>query len=153
GLAALVDITASLATGHAVIIGQPFAPTREFQFSGGVAGVPASHTVYATGAAHFDTFQPNVTQFGIIALDTSRDGLSEASRTALKENGAFIDTGPAGTAGSNPIQALGSVDQNLALVTGVANGKNTVSLLNPQTLSSQGTFTLDDPNRVAGLSE
>jgi hypothetical protein len=153
GLAVILNITESLATGHAVTVGQPFAPTREFQFSGGVTGVPASHTISATGAAHFDTFQPNLTQFGILSLDTTAGRLSETARTALKRNGAFINTGPAGAAGSDPIQALGSIDQSLALVTDVADGKNIVSLFSASSLSAQGRITLDDPNRLAGLSE
>ena len=107
----------------ATSLGAPFSSQRQFELSGGLTGVPASHTIYSTGAAHFDTFQPNVTQFGILSLDTTRGRLSETARTPLKQNGAFIDTGPSGTAGSDPIQALGSVDQSLALVTGVSNGK------------------------------
>lgn len=152
GLALRIDVTASLATGHAVAVGQPFVPERQFELSGGMASVPASETMYATGAAHFDTFQPNVLQYGVLSLDTS-EPLTETARTALKVNGNFVNAGPEGSVDTLPPQVLGSVDQSLALITGVANGKNTVALLNPETLASNGTLTLDSPNLLTGLSE
>ncbi|SIO31978.1 hypothetical protein SAMN05444166_3755 [Singulisphaera sp. GP187] len=152
GLALQIDVTASLATGHAVAVGQPYPPQRQFELSGGLASVPATHTMFATGAAHFDTFQPNLVQFGVLSLNTG-DQLSETARTPLKQNGNFVNAGPEGSVDSQPPQVLGSVDQNLALVTGVANGKNVVSLLNPQTLASNGTLTLNNPNPLTGLSE
>ncbi|AGA31533.1 YncE family protein [Singulisphaera acidiphila] len=153
GLALQIDVTASLATGHAVAAGQPFAPTRQFELSGGLASVPASQTMYATGAAHFDSFQPNLLQYGVLALNTAGNQLSETARTPFKVSGNFVNAGPEGSVDSLPQQVLGSVDQNLALITGVANGKNVVSLLSPQTLASNGTFTLNNPNPLTGLSE
>jgi hypothetical protein len=153
GMAQLIDVTASLAAGQVVPIGAAFSPQREFGFSGGMSGVAGSNTIYATGAAFFDTFQPNLTQAGVMALNTTGGKLSESSRTAIKSNGNFVNAGPLGTAQSNPTNALGSIDQSLALVTGVSNGKNVVTLYNPSTQSSQGTITLNDPNRLNGLSE
>jgi len=153
GLALLIDVTASIATGHAVAIGQPYAPQRQFELSGGLASVPANPTMFATGAAHFDTFQPNLVQYGILSLDTDDGKLSETARTALKQGGNFVDVGPEGSVDQLPPQALGSIDQSLALVRGVADGKNVVNLLNPQTLASNGTLRLDEPDLLTGLSE
>ncbi|WP_406698658.1 hypothetical protein V5E97_07205 [Singulisphaera sp. Ch08] len=153
GLALRIDVTASLATGHAVAMGDPFTPERQFELSGGLASVPASQTMYATGAAHFDTFQPNLVQYGVLSLNTADDQLAETARTPLKVNGDFVNAGPEGSVDSQPPQVLGSVDQSLALVTGVADGKNVVALLNPQTLASNGTLKLNNPNPLTGLSE
>jgi hypothetical protein len=153
GMAQIIDLSASLDTGQAVAVGASFTPQREFEFSGGVSGVAASNTIYVTGAAHFDTFQPNLTQVGILALNTTGGQLRESSRTALTSNGIDINAGPMGTARSMPFQALGSIDQSLALVTGVSNGQNVVTLYSPSNLSRQGTVTLNDPNRLVGLSE
>jgi len=150
GLAQLISVSQSLDSGQAVPIGAPFAPQREFEFSGGATGVAGSDTIYATGAAHFDSFQPNQTQFGIMAIGTGRDTLTELSRNAVTSPASIVNTGVSGTARANPIQALGSVDQNLALVT---DNQNTVTLYNPRTLAVDGSVTLNDPNRLAGLSE
>jgi hypothetical protein len=136
-----------------VTVGAPFAPQRQFELAGDLTGLAASDTIYATGAAHFDTFQPDLFQAGILAVNAAGRQLSESGRTALKSQGSFINVGPTGTAASNPLQALGSVDQNLAVVSSVAHGTNVVTLLNPTTLSTTGTVTLDDPNRLKGLSE
>jgi hypothetical protein len=153
GTAQGVDLTASLDTGQAVAQGAAFSPQREFAFSGGMTGVAGQNTIYATGAAFFDTFQPNLTQQGVLALNAAGGRLSESSRTALKNNGNFINAGPLGTAQKSPFMALGSIDQNLALVSGVSNGKNVVNLYTPSTLASQGTVTLNDANQLNGLSE
>jgi hypothetical protein len=153
GMAQIIDVTASLASGQAVPIGSAFSPQNEFGFSGGLSGIAGSNTVYATGAGFFNTFAPNLTQAGIMAINTTGGRLSETSRTALKRNGNFINVGPLGTAQTMPFQALGSIDQSLALVTGVSNGQNTVSLLNPSSLASQGTVNLIDPHQLTGLSE
>jgi hypothetical protein len=153
GFLQTINLTASLASGQAVPVGNVFPPQRQFNLAGDLTGVAASDTIYATGAAHFDTFQPDQFQVGFLAVDASGRQLSESGRTAFKPKGSFIDIGPTGTATSNPLQALGSVDQNLAIVTNVANGTNVVTLLNPTTLATTGTAKLDDPNPLKGLSE
>jgi len=153
GTAVLLDVTASLAQGQAVTVGNPFSPRQQFELSGGLTGIPASRVIYSTGAAHFDTFQPDVTQLGILQMDTSGGQLREAGRSALLNGGSYINIGPTGTARGAPFSALGSLDQDLALVTGVSDGRNVVTLYGPQTLTSRGTITLHDPNRLAGLSE
>ncbi|MGE5756170.1 MAG: hypothetical protein ACM35G_10725 [Planctomycetaceae bacterium] len=160
GLVQMIDVTASLASGQAVPVGRPLAPRRQFELAGGLTGVTASNTIYAAGAAHFDTSQPDLTQAGLLAVDTTGGRLRESSRTALMgSDGSFINAGPSGTTPSHPVAALGSVDQDLALVTGVVNGTNVVTLFSPQNPSSNppgaitGTVALADPNRLAGLSE
>lgn len=153
GLARRIDVTRSLDTGQAVTVGDAFAPQRQFGFSGGLTGVAASNTVYASGAGFFDTAQPNLTQAGVMAISTAGNQLREASRTALRIGGGTINEGPIGTPQLRPFQAMGSVDQNLAIVTGVDDGQNVVSLFAPENLSSQGSFRLNVPNLLTGLSE
>jgi hypothetical protein len=154
GLLQIIDVTASLASGQAVPIDKPFAPQRQFELAGDLTGVAASNTIDAIGAAHFDTFQPDMFQAGILAVDTSENQLRESSRTVLRgNNGSLIAVVPSGTASPNPFQALGSIDQKLALVTAVVNGTNIVTPDSPQGLATTGTVTLDDPNRLASLSE
>jgi hypothetical protein len=155
GLAEIIDVSASLASGQAVPVGNPFAPQREFEFSGGATGVAGSDLIYSAGAAHFDVFQPDLTQLGIISFTTSIP-IKESARVPVPGVGTpFINAGPPGAARSNPIQALGSVATNLALDAGVVNGVNVVNLFTPGTtsLTAAGTFTLNDLNRLAGLSE
>ncbi len=141
-------MAASLASGQAVAVGSPFTPTREFLLTAGLGSVPASNTLYATGAAFFDTFQPGLTQFGILSMNTRGDKLGESARTELLFNGKSVNTG------SPPplTQAFGSVDQALALVTGVSNGRNVVTEINPTSLSVGGSFPLDDANPLIGLT-
>ena len=153
GLLQAINVTASLASGQAVPVGAAYAPRREFELAGGLTGVAASNLVYGVGAAHFDTSSPDQTQAGLIAVDTGGGQLNEASRAALKNKGNFINVGPSGSTRTHPVQALGSIDQNLALVTPTVNTPNVVTLLNPTSLSNSGSVTLADPNRLAGLSE
>jgi len=148
GLAQILNITASLASGQAVAVGQPFNPAGQFSLSGGLTGIPASQTIFATGAAHFNTFQPNATQFGVQEISTTGSQLRSAGMSAVLTQGAFQNVDP-----SQVPSALGSVDQNLAVVTGVSNGANTVLLLGPQNLNPQESITLNDPNLLTDLSE
>jgi len=153
GLLQEIDVTKSLATGQAVAIGAAYAPAREFELSGGLTGLAGTDTIYATGAAHFDTFQPERTQAGLLALNAAGAGtLAEIARAALPGPPGGIDVGPAGTARKTPTNALGSVEGDLALVTGVVNGKNTVNLFSAG-VTPDGILPLNDPNRLAGLSE
>jgi len=153
GLLQEIDVTKSLATGQAVAIGAAYAPTREFELSGGLTGLAGTDTIYATGAAHFDTFQPDRTQAGLLALNAAGAGpLAETARAALSGPPGGPDAGPAGTARKTPTNALGSVEGDLALVTGVVNGKNTVNLFSAG-VTPDGILPLNDPNRLAGLSE
>ncbi len=154
-----IDLTASLRTRSAVASGQAFTPQREFGLAGGLTGVPGFNTLFATGAAHFDTFQPDVFQLGIAALNPSGTSLRESSRSAIG-GGTPSPSDAFGTTRGNPpvpADALGSIDQSLALVTGLstdASGHttNTVSLYTPQGFAKVGTVALNDPNRLSGLS-
>ena len=154
GLALIIDVTASLATGEAVPVCAPYSPLREFELSGGSTGLAGTDLIYLSGAAHLDPKQPKVKQIGLLTLTASGQTLSEAGRGALPgATTQFVDAGPAGAARSNPFQALGSIENNLALVTGVANGENNVTLYNPTTLAADGAVNLKDPNKLAGLGE
>jgi hypothetical protein len=153
GVAQVIDVTASLATGQAVPTSSPFSPTREFNFSGGLTGIAGSNTIYATGAGFFDTSQPNLTQAGAMAISVGTTKLTESSRQAIKNAGNFINTGPIGPGQILPFQAVGSIDQNLAAVTSVGKGKNNVTLYNPTNESLIGSVSLSDPNQLADLSE
>ena len=147
-LAQTIDVTASLASGQAVSIGAPFAPLRQFGLSGGATGVAGSTTLFAAGGAQFDTFTPGRNLLGILALNSSPAGLREVSRTAVTALGQFI---PNLTPATRTIP-LGSVDTSLAIGGGVVNGVNLVTLYNPTGLATQGTITLNDPNRLTALT-
>jgi hypothetical protein len=154
GMAQLIDLTSSLAKGQAVSIGSAFSPQNEFTFAGGLTGVAGENTVYAAGSAFFNTQTPNLIQAGIMAIGVSRTGkLSESSRTALKSNGSFINTGSQTTPPVFPYQGIGSIDQSLALLTGLSGGKNVVTLYNPSNLSTEFAILLNDPNQLTDLSE
>jgi hypothetical protein len=154
GMAEVIDLTASLASGQAVTLGKAFSPQNEFTFAGGLTGVAGENTVYATGTAFFNTQTPNLTQAGIMAISVSRSGsLSESSRTALKSSGNFINTGLLNTKAVFPFHGLGSIDQNLALLTGLQNGRNIVTLYSQTNLSAQNAIFLNDPNQLTDLSE
>jgi hypothetical protein len=155
GLIQPIDVTASLSSGSAVAIGSPYASQRAFGLSGGMSGVAGLNTLFAAGGAHFDTFQPAQFQLGVAALSPSSTGtLREASRTAVTSSiGVNKPSDAHGGTATSPNDALGSIDQNLALVTGVANGANTVTIYSPQSLAAQVTpVTLNDPNRLTDLS-
>jgi hypothetical protein len=153
GMAQVIGLTASLTTGRAVPIGDPFAPQNEFTFAGGLTGVAGQNTVYATGSAFFNTQTPNLTQAGIMTINVARSGkLSESSRTAIKSGGSFINTGSLTTPPVFPFQGIGSIDQNLALLTGLSNGRNIVTLYNTA-LNTKNAIFLNDPNQLTDLSE
>ncbi len=156
GLIQSLDVTASINAGVAVPINAPFAPGREFELSGGVTGLAGSDVIYATGAAHFDTFTPNRSQLGILAFTPSSTGAKESSRVAIPGlTTSTIDAGPPGFLASHPRAALGSIGGSLASVSGVFNGTNVVTLYTSSntTLTPTGTVNLADGNRLTGLSE
>ncbi|MCA1685438.1 MAG: hypothetical protein LC745_05530, partial [Planctomycetia bacterium] len=86
--------------------------------------------------------------------------LAETNRASVAgAGGDAIPTDASGAAlsGSSLNDALGSIDQSLALFTGqttsAAGAKaDTVTLYNPSSLARQGTVTLNDPNPLSGLS-
>lgn len=148
GLAQIIDVSASLSTGQAVALGRPYNPQGQFAFSNGATGIPGSQTLFVTGSAYFNTLQPFTTQFGILSLKASTSGqLSSAGESAV------LPYQNVERPGTLPPAPLGSVDQNLALLTGVSNGKNNVTLLSPVGFTTQGTLTLNDPNPLSDLTE
>jgi hypothetical protein len=156
GLIQSIDVTASLATGQAVPLGAPFPPAREFELSGGVTGLAGSDVIYVSGAAHFDTFTPDRLQLGILSFTPTAIGVVETSRVRIPGIlSPFIDAGPPGFLATHPTFALGSIAGNLALDTGVVNGKNSVTLFSPSTtaLTNVGSVALNEPNLLTGLSE
>ena len=156
GLIQGIDVTRSLATGQAVPSGTPFAPQREFELSGGLTGLAGSDVLYASGAAHFDTFVPDRVQQGILAFAPTTTSARESGRVAVPGlTTATIDAGTPGATSANPTAAVGSVGGSLAIASGLFNGKNVVTLYTPTStaLTATGTVNLADPNRLAGLSE
>ncbi len=149
-----IDVSASLASGQAVKIDGSFVPTREFTLDGGATGLPGSDVIYVSGAGHFDPNQPNLNQFGMMTLTPSGAGFKESSRTAIPGIGTpYINAGPTGMLLPSPFGGLGSVDSELAQITGQAGGKNIVTYYNPSTLAITGTTRLNDANPLVGLSE
>jgi hypothetical protein len=162
----MIDLPASLRTGKAQGLDAtaPFVPQQEVFGLGGVTGVAGSNNLYATLGAHFSTLQPTQYQLGIGAIGTTVvsastqgtqvfDQFSVISRTGLLTNGNYT------TVQVSPIPpdqiggALGAVDQNLALDTGLSGGHNTLKLYAPSSLSSRGTIRLDYPHLLTGLSQ
>jgi hypothetical protein len=151
GEAVAINVSASLATGLAVPASAPFSPQREFHFGGGLTGVAGTDTLFALGAAHFDSFQPDLTQLGVLAFSTTTNPPRETARTAVPGvRTPFINVGPPGTIVT---QALGSIDSLLAIDTGVSSGVNIVNLYSPSTLILQSSLSLQDGNLLSGLSE
>ncbi len=163
----MIDLQASLQTGtvHALDSTTPFIPQSEVYLLGGVTGVPGSNNLYATVGAHFSTVQPDQFQLGIesigtIVVSASANGsavfdqFTAISRTGLVSNGNYtaVKTTPVIPSGQVG-HALGAVDQNLALDTGVTNGNNILKLLAPSTLASKGTISLSYPNPLNAISE
>jgi hypothetical protein len=157
----LINLVTSLQTGQlqpAPGNPQPFVPPAGFTLLGGLTSAPASDAVYATVAAHFNTFQPDQFQLGLQSANTvvvhpsQKTGtvlsfqFTPLSHTAIMQQGAFInvENNPLDT--SQPGPALGSVDQTLALVAGISDGANIVE-------SQYGTITIEYPNPLVGLSE
>jgi hypothetical protein len=150
GMVQIIDVTASLATGHAVAVGSAFAPQRSFFLLGGATGVAGLPSAFLIGGAHFDTFTPAQNQTGILTTSTTGNVLKETARTALTLPKSIVPAGPPRPA---PTFAVGSIDQTVAIVTAVANGTNTVSLYNPSNLTETGSLTINYPNALTGLSE
>jgi hypothetical protein len=158
----MINLTASLQTGTAQPQDsvQPYNPTAGFTLLGGLTGLPGSNNLYATVAATFNTFQPNLTQLGIQTVGTGRaltipgtgtifsNAFSTGTSTALTQKGAFFNVPT-----NQPGPPLGSIDQNLAIVSGAANGTNTVSLYTAGSSTSSGSITLNYADALTALSQ
>ncbi len=145
-----VDVKASLASGTAV--GLLVVPQREFVFNGGVTGVAGSSVLYVDGAAHFDTAQPNLFQFGAAGYSLSG---AESSRTAIAGPlSPYINAGANGL-NTSPFTGSGSLDTRLArlLPAGALGSTDTIELFTPSTEAVAGTITLQTSDALYGLSE
>lgn len=152
GLIVRIDVGASLASGNAVTIGSAYSPEREFEPTGGLAGIPGSETIYSIGAARFDAFRPDTTLTGVLAMDTT-GRIRETSRTVVSSPASLANPQLPGFARLNPNRALGSVEQRLGIITGATNAGTTVTLYNARTLAVEETIVLQTSNTITGLSE
>ena len=179
----MIDIPHSLAAGTAQASGQRTRPTSArlnytpppgFSLVGGLTGLPGTNQVYPTVAATFDSFQPTVTQLGLLTAGTSvadanpSGGLilvrqfTTVSEKAIQPGGAYVPVSrPSNPFLLNPMWTgvpEGSVDSSLALNTigttsTAGQYTNTVSLLGPVSLTQRGTITLDTTDPITDLSE
>jgi hypothetical protein len=164
-----IDVTASLNSGMAVPLGLPFSAQKGFNQTGGVTGVAESNAVATVGAAHFNSFTPDLFQAGFLGVTPNNRGLTEAARgqiTAPLLGSTITNATPDYTFFAR-FQALGSIEQNLALVTAsnIVNDQNgnpvsvdnKVSLYNAGTQSATFFATADFPTalgfQITGLSE
>jgi hypothetical protein len=157
----MINLPLSLQTGvvqPATGNPQPFTPAAGFTLLGGLTGLPGSSSVTATVAATFNTFQPTQLQLGLQSINTTSVSVHKKSAkfsyrfsggtaSAVTEGGAFTPVTPNLPSPTTPGAALGSIDQSTALVTGLSNGANTISL------GSGGTLTLTYPDQLVALSE
>jgi hypothetical protein len=172
-----VDVPLSLAAGTATLPVNPaghappgpYSPPAGFSLVGGLTGQVGTNEVFSTVAAVFNTFQPTVTQLGLLTTATSvalnnKDGslelvrqFSTVSQQAIQSNGSFTPVTPS----DNPMLTgvpLGSVDSSLALNTisttaTAGQYTNSVSLLGPIELDHRGTITLETTDPITDLSE
>ncbi|MBV8310536.1 MAG: hypothetical protein JO344_09150, partial [Planctomycetaceae bacterium] len=173
----MIDIPLSLAAGTAQLpVNEPgypppanYTPPAGFSLVGGLTGVVGTNQVYPTVAAVFNSFQPSVTQLGLLTAGTSvadtnpSGGLvlvrqfTTVSEKAIQPGGAYVPVSPS----NNPMLTgvpEGSVDSSLALNTiGTSSTPgqytNTVSLLGPVSLTQRGTITLNTTDQITDLSE
>lgn len=115
-----INVTQSINTGQAVAVGMPYSPKNGFNQTGGVTGVSASNAVATVGAAHFNTFTPDLFKAGFLGASISNAGLAEAARSQISAPvmGSTITNAQPSYTAFAPFQALGSIEQNLALWTG-----------------------------------
>ena len=146
-----------------------YTPPAGFSLVGGLTGLLGTNEVYPTVAAVFNSFQPTVTQLGLLTASTSitatnpSGGLvlvrqfSTVSQQAIQSDGAYIPVNPS----NNPMLVgvpEGSVDSSLALNTIATTSTpgqytNSVNLLGPVSLDQRGTITLDTTDPITDLSE
>ena len=167
GLFQEINLTLSLESGQAVPLGAAYTPQNAFTPIGGLTGVPGSNSIFASGAAHFNSFQPDQVQLAYLTMSTYtyttttdgttfKYGLAETARTAITPYTNVDLTQPASQL---PAQGLGSIDQALAGVTGLVydgNGQpvaNRVGLISTVKLSNRGSILLNHSNLLTGLSE
>ena len=156
-----INVAQSLATHALVATGPFFSPSNEFALAGTLTGVPGTGNFFALGAAFFAPSKPTTMEAGILSFEplVKPDGtvdFLENTRTDLISLTSTDEQLPAspsnGINGSNSI-ATGSLNSFLALDTGTENGVNMINLYAPNSLTAEGSFTLDDANPLADLSQ
>lgn len=163
----MINLQASLATGKVQALDStaPFIPQSEVYLLGGLTGVAGSNNLYATVGAHFSSVQPDQYQLGVQSIGTIAvnagpsgssvsDQFSAISRTGLVSNGNYVAVKTTPVIPSGQIgHALGAVDQNLVLDTGVFGGKNVLKLLSPSSLAPRGAISLSYARPLDAISE
>ena len=159
GLLQIIDVTSSLNSGTVVPLGLPYASANAFGMSGGMASIPGSSVLFTAGGAHFNTYQPNVFELGAASLNPigttgslATATFSESTRNALTSGGINTVTDAHGATAASKNDALSSINESLALITGASGTTNTVALFNPTTFAQQGTITLNYGDLLSGLS-
>jgi hypothetical protein len=166
-----IDVAASLRspTAQAVTLAT-YNPPPGFSLVGGLTGLPGSNRAYATIAATFNTFQPTVTQLGLLtasatqAAPSTGGGLklinrfSTDSTKAFQTFGSFVPVNPSSNPGLIGVP-VGSVDSNLAVnspspsTSNPSQYSNTVALIGPVSLSHKGSIVLNTTDKITDLSE
>jgi hypothetical protein len=172
----MIDVAASLAAGTAQLPADN-PPNYNlskalpgFSLVGGLTGLVGTNEVFATVAATFNTFQPNVTQLGLLTVATSTGvpqpsgafelvhGFSTVSQKPIQTAGSFTPVNPA----DNPQLIgvpLGSFDSSLALNSISTNTQNPgastnkATLLGPVTLTNRGSIKFNISNPITDLTE
>jgi hypothetical protein len=156
GLIQPINLFLSLVEGVAVPLGAPYASQNGFGLSGGLSGVNGTDTLYAVGGATFDRYIPLQSQLGITSLFVGpTNGFTiENTRGGLTNNqGNPIPSDTHGATAETPSNAVGSVDQSLAIVTGFNPGhSNTVTFYNPISFASAGSVKLQEGDLLTGLT-
>ena len=172
----MIDVPLSLAAGTAQLpVNEPgypppanYMPPAGFSLVGGLTGLVGTNQVYPTVGASFNSFQPTVTQLGLLTVGTSTaatnpsGGLvlvrqfSTVSEKAIQPGGAYVEV----PSNNSPLTGVGvsegSVDSSLALNTigTTSTGyTNTVSLLGPVSLDQRGTITLVVTDPITHLTD
>ncbi len=156
-----INVAQSLATHALVLTGPSFAPFNEFDLAGTLTGVPGTGNFFALGAGYLDPSVPNIKEAGILSfgptvLADGTVGFLENTRTDLTNTSSTDPQMPASPLNGIPFSnsiATGSLNSFLALDTGTANGVNVINLYAPNSLASEGSFTLADANPLADLSQ
>lgn len=169
----MVDIPASLASGVATLPPDNptnYTPPGGFGLVGGLTGLPGSNRVYATAAAVFNSFEPTVTQLGLLTVGTSMAapkpdgglrlirGFTTDAQKAFQRGGGYTAVTPS----NNPDLIgvpVGSVDSNLAInrptpsASNPAQFDNTIALVGPESLRTKGAIVLKTSDKITDLSE
>lgn len=161
-----IDVTASLAAGTAVASTgnpAPYTPPAGLSLLGGLTGIPGSNNVYTSVAAPFNTLQPLENQLGFLNVSVTTTqpdpsgGQDLVNRFGTVQQQGFTPFTPVPSGNPNDVAiSMGSVDRDLAVNTGTANGAsapNTIRLFSQVTQTPRGSIVLDYPNQLSDLSE